>query len=286
MRVLLFLTFIVHSLFAATLLNQNIYERDNRVDLMLSFDAPFSGSVKKSQADDGTLLIRLSGVQILKPFGKELRNSLVEAVSVTGSGNDFALIKIVPAQKSLNVEASKTIDGFGLRLRITPAKASLDKSTPLKSEVNALKPAPEAKPITLKESDSLPGWRYWSVLAIMLLLLLLLWFVKRRKFSEIKGGWLMPNLTGKGAQFEGATIRYQKPLDRENRLLLLEFNSKQYLMVVGNSNILLDTFTEGRIDDQESFTSLFEENKRQLDHFLKENHPDAYEAFKANAAKD
>lgn len=93
-----------------------------------------------------------------------------------------------------------------------------------------------------------------------------------------------------GAKFapEGAVIRFQKPLDRQNRLLLLEFEGRQYLIVVGSSNLLLDRFTgeDEKIEDSESFTSLFEANKKQLDHFLKENHPDAYEAFKANASKD
>ncbi len=288
MRSFIVLILAVNALFAASLLNQNIYEREKRVDLMLSFDAPFNGSVKKSAAEDGTLLIRLTDVQVLKPFRKELQNAIVESISVTGSGKSGAIIKISPAKDRLNVEASKTIDGFGLRLRITPVQSIGSQTTevPLPAAVSS-RSVEKRELGTLKESDTLPGWRYWSVLGILLLLLLLLWFVKRKKFGTMAGGnWLMPNITGKGAPFEGAIIRYQKPLDRENRLLLLEFNSKQYLLVVGSSNLLLDTFSEERIEDPQSFTSLYESNKRQLDHFLKENHPDAYEAFKANAAKD
>jgi hypothetical protein len=101
------------------------------------------------------------------------------------------------------------------------------------------------------------------------------------------GGWLMPKKgDAPGALPPEAVIRYQKPLDRENRLLLLEYGAKQYLMVVGNSNLLLDTFVEGRIEEEEDFARMFEANKKQLDHFLRENHPDAYEAFKANASKE
>ncbi|WP_456403423.1 hypothetical protein [Hydrogenimonas sp.] len=273
------------ALFAATLLNQNIYERDSRIDLMLSFDTPFKGTIRKSTQSDGSLDIKLSGVRILKPFRKELHNALVEAIAVTGTGETTALIKITPADKPLRVDASKTIDGFGLRLRILPAAAERGRSeaAPLPA-VNESAPPPLN---TLKASDTLPGWRYWSVLAIMLLLLLALWIVRRKKFAASGGGgWLMPKVPGNKQIPEGAVIRYQKPLDPQNRLLLLEFNGRQYLMVVGSSNLLLDTFSQERIEDPESFTSLFEANKKQLDRFLKENHPDAYETFKANASKD
>ncbi len=286
MRSLIVLIFAVNALFAASLLNQNIYEREKRVDLMLSFDTPFNGTIKKSGSGDGTLVIKLTGVQIVKPFKKVLKNPLVESISITGSGSGNTLIMVTPSKKPIEVEASKTIDGFGLRLRITAAKSTTQRleSAP-KSVANTEKST--EKPLLLKESNSIPGWRYWSVLGIMLLLLFLLWYIKRKKFgTTASGNWLMPNLTGSGAPFEGAIIRYQKSLDRENRLVLLEFNSKQYLLVVGSSNLLLDTFSEVKVEDPESFTSLFESNKKQLDHFLKENHPDAYEAFKANATKD
>ncbi len=289
MKSVIGLLLLAHTLFAVTLLNQNIYEREKRVDLMLSFDAPFEGSIKKSVAPDGRLDIKLTGVQVLKPFRKELQNGLIEAVAITGAGKNAALVKITPAAKHLSVDASKTIDGFGLRLRIIPATVPAEKTAAAKSTAAAVSQQQGAtRPLnTLKSSDTLPGWRYWAVLGIMLFLLLILWLVKRKKLPGMAGaGWLMPKTAGTKAYPEGAVIRYQKPLDPQNRLLLLEFNSKQYLLVVGNSNLLLDTFSEERIEDPDSFTSLFEANKKQLDHFLKENHPDAYEAFKANASKD
>lgn len=278
MRALLTILILTPLLFAATLLNRNIYERENRVDLMLSFDAPFDGSIKKSEAGDGSINIRLSNVHILKPFAKELQSSIVESIAVTGAAENSALIKIVPSKKGIKVEASKTVDGFGLRIRIVPAAAS-------KISSPSSEPRKESRPLTVaKTEETLPGWRYWSVLGIMALLLLVLWLVKRKR-SDL-GGWLMPGIGGAKIAPEGAVIRYQKVLDQQNRLILLEFNDKQYLMVVGNSNLLLDTFSEKRVEDQESFTSLFEANKKQLDHFLKENHPDAYEAFKANATRE
>ena len=302
MRTALALLLLSLSLFSATLLNQNLYERPNRVDLMLSFDTPFKGSVIKRAGSGGSVDILLTDVQVGKPFYKALRDSFVDSVAVTGTGGKKALVKIVPAKGALKVQASKTVDGFGLRLRVTPAPAAekSQKAAPpvpnvlekikaerAAAEKRAARP-PEALP-TLAESETVAGWRYWTVLGILLLLLLILWAAKRKGLKNLgKGaGWLMPKSAGPLP--DEAVIRFQKPLDPHNRVVLIEFNGRQYLMVVGNTNVLLDTFGEGRIEEEEEFARMFEANKRQLDHFLKENHPDAFDAFdtfKANAAKE
>ncbi len=288
MRAVFAFILIFNTLFGASLLNQNVYERENRVDLMLSFDAPFEGTIKKSLSKENRIDIKLTGVQVTKTFKKALRNDLVESIAITGVGNGVALVKITPANGPLTVEASRTVDGFGLRLRILPKTIH----TPMRSGTEeTIVPQKEERAAsglnTLKSSDNLPGWRYWAVLGIMLFLLLLLWIVKRKKLQGLDGmSWLMPKAAGTKPYPAGAVVRYQKAIDAQNRVVLLEWGKKQYLMVVGNSNLLLDTFSEEKIEDPESFSSLFEENKKQLDHFLKENHPDAYEAFKENASRD
>ncbi|BDY12316.1 hypothetical protein [Hydrogenimonas cancrithermarum] len=288
MRIFLLIILLIHSAVGALLLNENLYERNNRIDLMLSFDTPFSGTIKKKRESDGTIDILLNGIEVQKPFRENVQNSFVESIALIKSGPHTALIKIVPLQKPLQVEASKTIDGFGLRLRITPTAESSKSLSALPAAAISDRPK-TAKPLnTLQSSQTLPGWRYWSVLAILLLLLIVLWIVKKRSTGTLSGksGWLMPKAGLPGNLPEEAVVRYQKVLDPHNRLLLLEFGGKQYLMVVGNSNLLLDTFVEGKIEDADTFSQMFEANKKQLDNFLKENHPDAYEAFKANASKE
>ena len=293
-RVFLWSLLFFHSLFGAVLLNENLYERENRVDLMLSFDSPFQGSIKKSTDEQGDILIYLDGVEVDKPFFQTLQNSFVDSVSVMKSNRSQALVKIVPNHSRLGLQASKTVDGFGLRLRIYPLAAASKNSqeaasaaSTVKSKVNTTSAPSESMPLNrLDDSDILPQWRYWAVMGLLLAALLILWWIKKR--GTRPGGWLMPggkSSLGPDIPAE-AIIRYQKPLDPHNRVVLLEYGNKQYLMVIGNSNLLLDTFTEGRIEEEEDFTRMFEANRRELDHFLKENHPDAYEAFKANASKE
>ena len=278
MRYLSVFILFTNLLMSATLLNQNIYDRENRVDLMLSFDTPYAGKIRQAKGNK-TINIFLSNVQLQQPFSKQLQNSLVSSITITKADSETILIKITSAEKKLKIEASRTLDKFGLRLRIVPFEISSHKTR-----------VEEPQPINLKNSsDSLPGWRYWIVIGIMLFLFIILFIIKKKGItydSSKGGGWLMP----KQAQvppIQEAIIRYQKPIDRQNRIVLLEFNDRQYLMLLGSSNILLDSFTDARIiEDEDSFNQLFEANKKQLNNFLKENHPDAYEAFKQNASKE
>ncbi|WP_456451023.1 hypothetical protein [Hydrogenimonas sp.] len=302
LRILLLLILLLHPLIAAVLLNENVYERQNRIDLMLSFDTPFKGSIKKRTAADGSVTILLSGAEVQKPFYKSIRKSFVDSIAVTKSGSDSALVKIVPNKRDIGVQASRTVDGFGLRLRIFPVKKGVKKEEAappmpaiLKKEAQKAEAAKKnlhttPRPLnSLKKDESFPGWRYWAVMGVLLLLLALLWAARKKGMQNLAkgGGWLMPNKSPRPGDLPPeAVIRFQKPLDRENRLILIEFGAKQYLMVVGNTNLLLDTFVEGRIEAEDDFAQMFEANKKQLDHFLKENHPDAYEAFKANASKE
>ena len=283
MKYLFTLILFTNLLVSATLLNQNIYDRENRVDLMLSFDTPYDGKIRQAK-DDRTVNIFLNNVQLQQPFSKQLQNSLVSSITITKADSKTVMIKITSASKKLKVEASRTLDKFGLRLRIISSEILSQKSATTSYEYTN-----QSQPINLKDrSDSLPDWRYWVVIGIMLFMLIILFIIKKKGISSnaFKGGWLMP----KSAQYTPipeAVIKYQKPIDRSNRIVLLEFNDRQYLMLLGSSNILLDSFTQASIiENEDGFNQLFEANKKQLNNFLKENHPDAYEAFKQNASKD
>jgi len=288
MKHLSILILFTNLLIGAALLNQNIYDRENRVDLMLSFDTPYDGKIRQSK-DDKTVNIFLSSVQLQQPFSKQLQNSLVSSITITRADSETIMIKITSASKKLKVEASRTLDKFGLRLRIIPSE-TLHSQKSSKSSYGYTNLSSQSQSINLKNSsESLPSWRYWSVIGVMLLLLIVLFIIKKKgiRSSHTNGtSWLMPK-SKQASPISEAVIRYQKPIDRQNRIVLLEFNDRQYLMLLGNSNILLDSFSQAQIiEDEDSFNQLFEANKRQLNHFLKENHPDAYEAFKQNASKD
>jgi len=275
------------ALWATTLLNVNVYERQTRVDLMLSFDTPFEGKIKKrSETADGITFL-LEGVRVTQPFYKSLRNRFLDAVAVTRSGEESALVKLTTAKTPVRVHASRTVDGYGLRLRIQPRQSVAGTGKTTAATASA---ASRTEPLELKSDDLLPGWRYWLVIAILFTLVVLMWLAKRRSLQKAGAGtgWLMPGIPAAtaGSGSEEAIVRFQKPLDAHNRLVLLEYGDRQYLLIIGNSNLHLETFTQGKITEESDFVKLYEANRQRLDRFIKNEIPDAYEAFKQNASKE
>ena len=47
-KIILILVFIT-SLYSSTILNYNIYNRTNRVDMMITFDTPYSGTIRQNR---------------------------------------------------------------------------------------------------------------------------------------------------------------------------------------------------------------------------------------------
>jgi len=290
MRFLLVFALFTHTLFASLLLNQKLSQDPNQIDLLLSFDTPFSGTVSKQIEKDGTITILLSNTDLQKPFEQSLQQSFLQSITLHTQSNHTTAIQLKPSQGHLSVKAIKTADGFNLRLRITPLE---NPSIHEGSGMMALKTvASTPKPLqTLDDRETLPGWRYWSVLGVLFLLLFILWRIKKRGVpSFLQHRWLFPSAYSTQKPTHEATIRYQKPLDPNNRLLLLEFGDKQYLMVVGNTNLLLDTFNTQKLEqsegDSNTFSHLLNASQEELETFLQENHSEAYEAFKTHANRE
>ncbi len=63
---ILFFILIPFWLLASQILNYNIYDRTDRVDLMLTFDTPFEGTISQ-QRQTGSILIKLNNASIESP---------------------------------------------------------------------------------------------------------------------------------------------------------------------------------------------------------------------------
>ncbi|MFC2747885.1 MAG: excinuclease ABC subunit A, partial [Campylobacter concisus] len=53
-------------------------------------------------------------------------------------------------------------------------------------------------------------------------------------------------------------------------LMLLSYENRRYLVIVGSSNVMLDSFGEDKIQNEQDFAIFFEENKKKLSSFLEE----------------
>ncbi|AQW88177.1 putative membrane protein [Campylobacter pinnipediorum subsp. caledonicus] len=260
MRFLLLFLLLLSNINAVNLLTYNVYERTDRVDIMLSFDAPYEGNIFQKRDKDYTSLV-LNLLNFEENINKILKSDIVQEFDF--EPRQSSLILKLKSKEPILVNASKTTDGFGLRIR-----ASL-KNTPEK-----LANIPKASIMVgqkTKEDDGLLDSRYFLVVGVLLLLLIFLFLVKKiilTKDGKVKNTNSMPWLIkGNNAKIN---IIYEKYIDRLNKVVLFSYEEKKYLVLVGSTNVLLDSFGEEKIQSQEDFAVFFEENKKKLGNFLQD----------------
>ena len=273
MRILLIFLAAIAPIFASNLMTYNIYERTDRVDIMLSFDAPYEGNIFQKREKNKTMLV-LNSLNYEESVTKNINSKIVQELEIEPKQNSVSLN--LTSQDAIVVSASKLPDGFGLRIRITP------KNTPAQVENLPQASAQINKPTEIgpQESESIVDTRYFIVLGALVALLLFLFVFKKymvKKAANFKGfegasktaqdtqavNWL---LNQKG----GVNVIFEKSLDSANKVMLLSYENRRYLVLVGSSNALLDSFGEEKIRNEQDFEVFFEENRKRLGSFLED----------------
>lgn len=238
-----FLVGILLNILNADMIKYNIYERKNRVDIMISFDQKFTSKISQIKKKRESV-IKLHNTTFHSSVSKEFTNHLIKSFEIKPFKNRVE-IKI-KNDKDFLLSASKTIDGYGLRIRIT------DQNTP-KTELNTPAVIQKVKLINKKvdpSSVSTDYSSYYIVMGILLFIVIILWVIKKY-LEKSNYNWL-----GKKSQFDNIIIHFQKPIDTRNKSVLLEYNGVQYLVLIGANNILLDTFSlsndESTVDNKKN----------------------------------
>ena len=261
-------------IFASNLLTYNIYERTDRVDIMLSFDAPYEGNIFQKREKNTTSLI-LNSLSYEQSVNKNINSKIVQELDIEPKQN--SLILNLKSQDAIIVNASKTTDGFGLRIRVSPKNTASQVANMPQASAKIEPPAQALQ----SEPEPIVDARYFIVLGVLLALLIFLFIFKKIMVSksEFSGfantknsepnstksiNWLLKN------QNNDVNVIYEKPLDRVNKLMLLSYENRRYLVLVGSSNVMLDSFGEDKIQNEQDFTAFFEENKKKLGAFLQE----------------
>lgn len=252
MRILLIFLAVFSNLFATTLLTHNIYERSDRIDIMLSFDSPFNGSIKESKFNGGIAII-LSDLAFEQNIDKNINSKILQNISL--DSKDGVTRLELRSTDEVSVSASKTTDGFGLRIRAVLA--------------NQTSPKQILTPPVVKKDESIVDFRYFAVVLTLFALFIFLYlfskFLKNRKF----GSKFSINKLDFTNQSE-VKILFQKHIDNVNKVVLISYLDKKYLVLSGNSNVLLEKFGENGIESEGEFEAFFQENRQKLDNFLKE----------------
>ncbi|HEY9203617.1 hypothetical protein [Sulfurimonas sp.] len=291
----LFLIFLLPlSLYASKILSYNIYDRTERVDVMITFDTPYEGVIKQSSSDSN-ILIKLEDASIESAKVKKLSSKYIKSITITPMSGYTQISANVPP--SVALQASKTSDSYGLRLRFTAAaQAPKSVKEPLQTE------APLLASLPTKKSDDI-AQSYYIVITILIIGIIILFYIKKRVSTQpnVKktSSWLFAennnNNTKEAAKMKqpsiqngDVTIRFQKSLDEQNSVVMLDFGEQSYLVLMGKNNILLDRFTHNRPTTQDDFESILQSRHQELDNFLNGGGEDSKEeylqAYKEKAA--
>lgn len=251
------LFFYTTTLFCGTVINQNIYEKEESVDIMLSFDTPYEGKIIQKQDKDAKIFI-LNDTTIAQKVERDIDSDIIQKLQIIPYKKQL-LIQL-SAKGAFEVDASKTVDLYGLRLRVTPKI--------VQDEMDNLVIPKEEKQIETKKEEPV-STAYLKVMALLFALVALLYLLKKwleKKGDVLQGGWLFDK--NKTKQNGTIKVQHQRTIDVKNRVVLISYKNKEYLLLLGNNNLLLDTFTDQERDPQNDFDDVLSQNKEALNDFI------------------
>ncbi len=259
MRRLLLLLSLTTLLFPSSILNTKVYDRDTRVDLLLSFDTVYMGTVSKYERNGKTYLI-LPGANIKTDREFTFTRPFLKSVNIYKSSNR-TLIEMDAPDGAIKI--TKVAPGYGLRIRTT------QKEKPLPIDRYKTPAAQSAPKVGENVEDLTEKYLIVGVFVGSLLLLLLL--IKIMATRRLGG-------SGKGGTHD-AQIIYNKAIDAKNKLLLIEFNHKHHLVLMGAAgNVLIDSIAaESPADD---FNALLRQNSDSLEKYLSSKDSERLKAYK------
>lgn len=277
---LLLLFLLPFSLYASKILSYNIYERTDRADVMITFDTPYTGVIKQSKGKSKTIL-KLEDATIESSKIKKVHSKYLKSLSITPLMDYTQIVAVTPDYVKLI--ASKTSDGYGLRLRFKEPTAAKQTTTQTAST------SPGTSTLPTKKSDDL-STSYYLVIAILFIGIIILFYLKNKiqtkqqpQMKQAKNSWLFQQQAGdQTAPQEPAqnnntqneiSIRFQKSLDTNNSVVMLDFLNQSYLVLIGNGNILLDKFVDNIPSTQQEFETILQNRHTELEQFLENPTP-------------
>ena len=257
---------------ASKILSYNIYDRTDRVDVMITFDTPYDGVIKQNTTPS-KISIKLEDAQIEASKTKQLSSTLVKTLKIVPMGNYTEIIAFVPSSTVL--KASKTADSYGLRLRFMLKKnTSQQVSTTTKSQTTT-STLPTQKGLEISTS-------YYVVVAFLIFGIVVLFMLKKSVLNKenrnLTNSWMKKKPDKQAPQenkvnppslnnSDEVTIRFQKQLNENNSVVLLDYGKYSYLFVMGENSVLLDKFTDDKPTTQSEFDNILATQYQELDNY-------------------
>ena len=205
-------------LFAVNLIDiKSFIDKNESVNITLSFDGAFNGEIAEKR-DKEAVLLTLNGVNYGKKETRTLNSPLISEMLISPDKNKTSIM--LKAAENVRVNAEKINNGTGIMVRALSQ--------------NAQGGGLNLTALTLNDSQQsvrFQGYDFTNYVLILVLLFVLLGIF----------WWLSRSL--KKGRFAGKEFRvlFQRPLDKSNKFAIIEYDSKRYTMILGTSNILLDS---------------------------------------------
>jgi hypothetical protein len=291
MKKIVLLLLLTTLVWGSKILSYNVYDRQERVDVMLTFDTPYEGVLRQNQ-QGGLITIKLEEASIDSPLNKNINSPYLQNITITPLGDQIQITAKV--SKNVVLQASKTSDSYGLRLRFsTPAVV------PLTAED------------TMNKTTSLPTkdgsefeQSYYVVIGVLVIGIAILLWLKQNIATRAtaihaapKTPWLFNATNTKNATPAvstptntladgGVHIRFQKTLDPVHSVAMLDFGTQSYLVLLGNNTILLDKFQDNIPITQNDFEALLRTKHQELDSYfqLATTQDESFDTYKEKAS--
>ncbi len=290
----LFIIFLLpFSLYGSKILSYNVYDRTDRVDVMITFDTPYEGKIKHS-ISKSKIIIKLEDAEIEASKLKKLSSKFIYSLAITPMSGYTQVIAAIP--NSTIFKASKTSDAYGLRLRFT-TKVSSNKNRSTNKQ-NPLSILPTKKTDDISQS-------YFIIIGVLIIGIGILLYLRKKvipkQASSKPNAWLFKENLQEKKQKEPAeptqtnnmqitdenvSIRFQKTINAQNSVVMLDFGEQSYLVLMGKSSILLDKFIDNKPASQEDFETILQSRHQELEEFLHVEDPtkEPLQSYKERAA--
>ncbi len=278
MRYLLPLMLLPVFLWGAKILSYNIYDRNDRVDVMLTFDTPYEGVLRQNRIGN-TFTVKLEEAFIDDPIVKNVNSKYLNKLALSPKEDHIEIVADV--SNDVVMQASKTSDSYGLRLRfMNPAAPASTLGSSATADDVTIGALPTKKGNEFEQS-------YYVVIAILVIGIAILFWLKQNiakrtaaMKNEPKTPWLFDKSTKKETKSTfsaplpisgdsgGIHVRFQKSLDNSHTVAMLDYGTMSYLVLLGNNTILLDKFQDNIPVTQNDFETLLQSKHRELDGYF------------------
>lgn len=233
-------------LHAANLLDIKLEEAQNSFKILLVFDSAID-TMPVEKKEQNQIFVEFANSQISKPYIFSPNSVLLSSIRVNQNINK-TIVHIVP-KKELMISTSLQNNNKTVAVELSPQVGK--KQT--EELINNIKIGSEN--MNLEEN--------YLYMLLFISLLLLVWIVIKIFAGSKDGSWLM----GKG-KIDNFEIIQQKVIDSKNKLIVVRFKGMNYILLVGQSALLIDNYEDGKELVGNSFDNLLKGSGAKLSDYL------------------